>query len=153
MLIMSLIIAAAVLSSAFHGTSDTQSSPTSDPIPVATTPTEANSPAPIAAGAWVLLLDQQRWGESLDAAGTLFKSQMPKERWASTIQPVRQPLGQISSRLVQSATKASSLPGAPPGDYEIVAFNTNFAQKRNAVETVVRAREGSSWKVNGYFIR
>jgi len=153
MLIMSLIIAAAVLSSAFHGTSDTQPSPTTDTIPVATAPAEANSPGAIAAGAWVLLLDQQRWGESWDAAGTLFKSQMPKERWAATIQPIRQPLGQISSRSVQSTTKASSLPGAPPGDYEIVAFNTNFAQKRNAVETVVMAREGSGWKVNGYFIR
>ena len=153
MLIMSLIIAAAVLSSAFEGGGEMQSSPTSNIIPAATAPGTAMSPGSISARTWVLLLDQQRWSESWDAAGALFKSQMPKGRWASTIQPVRQPLGQMSSRTVRSAAKASSLPGAPPGDYEIVEFKTNFSQKRDAIETVVLAREGSSWKIIGYFIK
>ncbi|UZK68381.1 DUF4019 domain-containing protein [Sphingomonas sp. S1-29] len=153
MLIMSLLIAAAVLSFAFFGNGGTESPQAPNGDRVETAPNAVQSPATVAAGAWVLLLDDQRWDESWNAAGALFKSQMPKARWASTIQPVRQPFGPMSSRTLQSATKASSLPGAPAGEYEIVVFKTDFAQKPGAIETVVLAREGDDWKVNGYFMR
>ena len=150
---MSLIIATAALYPAFHLNSSAQSPATSTVMSAATAPGAVRSPAAIAARAWVLLLDKQRWDASWNAAGTLFQTQMPKEKWATTIETVRQPLGPISSRTVQSATKASSLPGAPDGDYEIIAFRTDFANKHDAIETVVMAREGSAWKVDGYFIR
>jgi hypothetical protein len=48
---------------------------------------------------------------------------------------------------------ASGMPGAPDGDYEVVKFQTSFARKVGATETVVLAREASGWKVDGYFIR
>jgi len=41
-------------------------------------------------------------------------------------------------------TPAASLPGAPPGDYAIVAFATGFAARPNAIETVVMAREDAA---------
>jgi len=116
--------------------------------------TDANSgPEVSAATAWVSLVDAKRWDESWSAAGTLFKSQMPQPRWASTIQPVREQLGAVSSRSVKSVTKATSLPGAPDGQYEIVQFETSFASKASATETVVLSNEASGWKVDGYFIR
>ena len=62
-------------------------------------------------------------------------------------------LGPVSSRVLQTITKTMSLPNAPTGEYEVILFKTNFAQKRDAIETVVLAREGSGWKVDGYFIR
>jgi len=105
------------------------------------------------ATSWVSLIDAGRWSDSWEAAGSLFKSRMPQPQWASTIQPVRQPLGAVSSRSLKSVTKATSLPGAPDGDYEILQFQTAFAHKSDAVESVVLAREGSGWKVDGYFIR
>lgn len=106
-----------------------------------------------AANSWVSLVDQKRWDESWNAAGSLFKSQMPQSRWASTIEPVRVPLGALSSRLLKSVTKAKSLPGAPDGNYEVVQFQTSFAHKAAATETVVLSQEASGWKVDGYFIR
>jgi Protein of unknown function (DUF4019) len=106
-----------------------------------------------AAKAWVSLVDAKHWDQSWSAAGTLFKSQMPQARWALTIQPVRDPLGTVSSRSVKSVTKATSLPGAPDGEYEVVEFQTSFAQKIDATETIVLAHEPSGWKVDGYFIR
>ena len=113
------------------------------------------SPQPqvTAAKEWVKLVDAKRWDESWAAAGTLFKSQLPRARWASTIQPVRDPLGAVSSRTLKSATATKSLPGAPDGEYEVVQFETSFAKKAAAVETVVLSREKSGWKVDGYFIR
>lgn len=106
-----------------------------------------------AANSWVLLVDAKRWDESWDAAGALFKSRIPQTRWASTIQPVREPLGALSSRSLKSITKADALPGAPDGEYEVVQFQTSFANKGAAIETVVLSHEASGWKVDGYFIR
>ncbi|HEV2595216.1 MAG TPA: DUF4019 domain-containing protein [Sphingomicrobium sp.] len=116
---------------------------------------EAPNPQPdlVAAKGWVRLIDAQRWEESWVAAGALFKSRVPELRWASTIEPVRQPLGAVSSRNVKSVTRSKSLPGAPDGDYEVVQFQTQFANKADATETVVLSREASGWKVDGYFIR
>lgn len=106
-----------------------------------------------AAKHWVQLVDNSRWDYSWAAAGTLFKSQMPQPRWASTIAPVRAPLGTVTSRVVKAVTPAKSLPGAPDGDYEVVLFRTSFANKAAATETVVLSREATGWKVDGYFIR
>jgi len=106
-----------------------------------------------AANSWVLLVDGKRWEDSWSAAGTLFKSQLPEARWASTIAPVRLPLGSVVTRNLKSVTPTKSLPGAPDGNYEVVQFQTSFANKAEAVETVVLSREESGWKVDGYFIR
>ena len=105
------------------------------------------------ANAWVSLVDARRWNDSWTETGSLFKSQMPQERWASTIAPVREPLGPVSSRALKSVTKSNSLPGAPDGEYEVVQFQTSFANKSDATETVVLAHEETGWKVDGYFIR
>ena len=106
-----------------------------------------------AAKSWVSLVDSKRWDDSWTAAGTLFKSQMPQARWVATIAPVREPLGPVSSRALKSVTKARSLPGAPDGEYEIVQFETSFAKKAAATETLVLSRETSGWRVDGYFIK
>jgi hypothetical protein len=46
------------------------------------------------------------------------------------------------------------LPGAPAGDYVVIQYATQFANKDKAVETVVPMRTpDGSWKVSGYFIR
>lgn len=110
-------------------------------------------PSLAAAKSWVSLVDAKQWDDSWTAAGTLFKSQMPQARWVATIAPVREPLGPVSSRALKSVTKAKSLPGAPDGEYEIVHFETSFANKAAATETVVLSRETSAWKVDGYFIK
>jgi hypothetical protein len=106
-----------------------------------------------AATDWVSLVDTRHWDESWSSAGTLFQSRMPQPRWASTIQPVREPFGAVALRSLQSVTKATALPGVPDGHYQVVKFKTNFANKKGATETVVLACEGSGWTVDGYFIR
>lgn len=117
--------------------------------------TEAPSQQPDigAAYAWVGLIDARRWDDSWAAAGTLFKSRMPKPGWASTIAPVRVLLGAVAARALKAVTKTKSLPGAPDGEYEVVQFQTSFANKAAATETVVLSHEASGWNVDGYFIR
>ena len=86
------------------------------------------------------------------AAG-LFKSRITASQWVAMIQPVRQPLGSASSRTLKGVTKTNSLPGVPAGDYEVIQFQTDFAGKSGAVETVTLARDHAEWKVAGYFIK
>ena len=106
-----------------------------------------------AAQAWVSLNDAKRYAESWSSAGDRFKARMPQARWAETVQPVREPLEGLISRSARKVSNATSLPGAPDGDYEVVEFATHFGAKAEAVETVVLAHEGGTWKVDGYFIR
>jgi hypothetical protein len=125
-------------------------------IALALTSQSSSHPAPAdleVARTWVALVDGGRWDESWQAAGNLFRSQMPQARWASTIGPVRLPLGAVSARSLKSVSKTTSLPGAPDGEYEVVQFETRFLSKASATETVVLAHESSGWKVDGYFIR
>jgi len=49
---------------------------------------------------------------------------------------------------------SKTLPGAPDGEYVVVQYQTIFTHKKEAVETVVSAREkDGSWKMSGYFIK
>jgi len=106
-----------------------------------------------AARSWIAFLDAGRWEESWGNAGSLFRSQILAAQWVATIKSVRQPLGKSTTRTLQRVTRSSSLPGAPAGEYEVVEFQTNFAQRQETTETVVLAREASGWKVVGYFVR
>ncbi|OYW91781.1 MAG: hypothetical protein B7Z13_11730 [Caulobacterales bacterium 32-67-6] len=120
-------------------------------------PVEATSPTSsqgaTEALAWVALLDQGLWDESWRSAGALFKAQLTSDAWVSSVRPVREGVGPVVSRVQKSATRTTTLSGAPAGDYEVIQYQTSFGNAPGAVETVALMREGSTWKVIGYFIR
>jgi len=103
--------------------------------------------------AWVALLDQGQWDESWRTAGALFRAQLTPGAWATSVRSVREQVGPLVSRVQKSATRTTTLPGAPEGEYEVIQYQTRFGDKPDAIETVVLVREGSTWKVVGYFIR
>lgn len=102
---------------------------------------------------WVSIVDMGDYGQSWSDAGAMFKAHVAQADWAGKIKPTRQPLGAVVSRKLKSEQQTTTLPGAPDGRYTVVQFDTQFANKRNAVETVVLADEPTGWKVDGYFIR
>lgn len=147
---MSLLIAAIALSSAFHATTLQQSSGAGSPV----TATDASASASLpSARAWLALIDRGEWQQSWQAAAPTFQSHVAAGQWASMASSARQPLGAMTSRAFANVTRATSLPGAPAGDYEVVQFHTTFAGNREAVETITLAHVGSSWKTVGYYIR
>lgn len=101
-----------------------------------------------AARQWLSLVDQERWDESWNETGQAFKELNTSEKWASVSEQVRPPLGAVLSR---TAIRQEGVP-APPYGYEMVKFRTSFANKAEAVETVTLVREGSDWRVVGYWI-
>ncbi len=109
--------------------------------------------AQTAAAGWVALIDTGAYAKSWSEAGLQFQSHITAEGWAEAAKPAREPLGAVVERALASNEAATSLPDAPDGDYRVLTFHTQFANKREAVETVVVEQETGGWKVDGYFIR
>ena len=102
---------------------------------------------------WLAIVDHGSYAESWTASGALFRSNISDAEWLAKIKPTRKPLGPVMSRRLTSEKQATSLPGVPDGQYDVLTFSTEFAAKHDAVETVVLADEPGGWKVDGYFIR
>jgi Protein of unknown function (DUF4019) len=106
------------------------------------------------AEAWMVLVDQQKYGESWDAAAKLFQDTVARDVWTDALGAARGPLGKLVSRRVKSAESRTSLPGAPDGKYVIIQFDTSFEHKKSVVETITPMQEADgSWKVSGYFLK
>lgn len=107
-----------------------------------------------AAKAWLVLVDNGKYGDSWEAAAAYFKGAITKDYWQQTLTAVRKPLGRLVSREVRSKTYTQSLPGAPDGEYVVIQFNTSFENKKSAVETVTPMLDSDGiWRVSGYFIK
>jgi hypothetical protein len=101
---------------------------------------------------WLGLVDAGRYGESWDAAASRFRSAVTKEQWQQALASVRQPLGRCLSRRLLSRKLVDALPGAPKGPYVVIQYQSDFENKKEAVETITPALE-DGWRVAGYFIR
>ncbi|PTN38241.1 DUF4019 domain-containing protein [Desulfonatronum sp. SC1] len=114
----------------------------------------AVSKAEASAVQWLKLMDSADYSATWDQAAGLFKAAVPKADWESAIRGVRAPLGEVMSRKVKSAQFTRSLPGAPDGEYVVIQFETRFANKAAAVETVTPMKdEDGYWRVSGYYIK
>lgn len=115
---------------------------------------EKEQAATTAAEQWLLLVDSGRYGKSWQQAAEYFRDSVAKVAWQDAMMAVRKPLGLTKSRKVISATYHTSLPGALNGHYVVVQFETSFANKQAAVETVTPLLEKDGiWRVSGYFIK
>ncbi len=102
---------------------------------------------------WLALLDNERYEASWKAAASVFRSRIDSAKWAKLAASVRAPLGAFVERHLASATYTTTLPGAPDGEYVVLQFQTRFANKAEAVETVTPMMDDGQWRVAGYYIR
>jgi hypothetical protein len=92
--------------------------------------------------------------ESWKEAAQYFKNAVKQEQWEQSLQAVRNPLGKLISRQVESKTYMTSLPGAPDGEYVVIQFMSSFENKKSAIETVTPMMDrDAKWRVSGYYIR
>ena len=106
-----------------------------------------------AAGKWLALIDGRQYLDSWNQAASLFKQQVGADNWLQSISAARQPLGAMISRKLISATYATSLPGAPDGEYVVLQYQTTFRYKKSTVETVTPMLDNQRWRVSGYYVR
>jgi hypothetical protein len=110
--------------------------------------------AEAAALAWLAFTDVGDYSRSWDQAAGIFQASISKQNWENALQNARGPLGTLISRKIKYARYAESLPGAPDGEYVVIQYETEFENKRSAIETVTpRLEKDGSWKVSGYYIR
>jgi hypothetical protein len=106
------------------------------------------------AEAWLALVDQGKYGEAWDSAAEYLKNAVGKEDFAKSLAAARKPLGKVKSRELKSKQYATSLPGAPDGEYVVIQFKTAFENKKAAVETITPMLDkDKKWRVSGYFIK
>jgi Protein of unknown function (DUF4019) len=116
--------------------------------------TEETEAAQKSAEAWLQLVDAGQYGASWEATAPSFRSKVPKEQWETTLEKVRTPLGKAESRKLIGAKYTTELPNAPKGEYVVIQYDTSFADKGPAIETVTPMKhEDGSWRITGYFIR
>jgi hypothetical protein len=113
----------------------------------------ADSPSVAAAQKWLALSDAGNFSENWRQASGLFRQAVTEATWNDQMNTFRKPLGDLISRQLISSQAATEMPGAPDGHYVVMQFQTSFAEKKSAVETVTFMLEDGQWKSGGYFIK
>ena len=101
---------------------------------------------------WLILVDDQNYADAYKQMGAAARGKENEESFAAKVGGVRAPLGAMSSRTLKDVKLTKTLPGMRDGQYATVRYDTAFAHKAAAVESVTLESEGGAWSVVGYFI-
>lgn len=112
----------------------------------------ANEPS-ASAKQWLQIVDAGNYTESWQKSDIFFKSQLSQNKWDSALKSVRTPLGKVKSRAELGKKEFSSLPGVPEGEYLVIQFQTEFQNKKSAIETLTLSKSSGHWLPVGYFIK
>ncbi|MBB5337928.1 DUF4019 domain-containing protein [Tunturiibacter gelidoferens] len=103
---------------------------------------------------WMIKLDAGKYAECWTEASQMVKNAVTMEKFESSMKAVRDPMGKLESRKLQSASHTTLLPGVPSGEYVVILYETSFDHKPTAQETVIMSREKDKvWRVAGYYIK
>ena len=87
-------------------------------------------------------------------AAPFFKGKVKEEDWVKMVSSVRGPLGDMKLRELIGAQYATTLPGAPQGEYVVIQFKTAFQNQAEAIETITPMKDDKGvWRVSGYFVK
>ncbi len=123
-------------------------------LPSASPAAAADGAPEAAAMQWLALIDRGTYGAGWERAASYLQGIVMKDDLIKALKAVRTPLGAVISRRLRSARSVTSLPGMPDGIYVVIQYDTVFAKKKKAVETITPTRESDgAWRVAGYYIR
>jgi hypothetical protein len=108
--------------------------------------------ASISGQKWLALLDDQKYEESWQQAGSMFRGEVTQEQWVASLKRFRDPLGSMVSRASARIDFAKTLRGAPDGDYAIIHFTTSFKNKSDVTERLTLVKEEGRWQAAAYAI-
>jgi Protein of unknown function (DUF4019) len=110
--------------------------------------------ATAAAETWLGHVDAGDYAGSWHEASAYVQGAITEHAWVASLTRVRTPMGPLLSRQLKQVQHTQSMPGAPDGDYVVMQFDTRFANKQAAVETVTFLQEKQGeWKAAGYYIK
>ena len=112
--------------------------------PARRAPVTAATPAPDdRARQWLVLVDDKNFAESWKDAGKAFQNRQTIDAWASDAGAKRVPLGAVASRDLKSIDVSRN-------NVAVIRYDTVFARKAAAVETVTLTFENDGWAVTDY---
>jgi hypothetical protein len=94
---------------------------------------------------WLVLVDDKNYAQSWSEAGKPFQGRLKTDAWAKQADSVRAPLGAVASRGLKSIDLSRN-------NVAVIRYDTVFAHKAAAVETVTLAFENGSWSVSDYSV-
>ncbi len=113
---------------------------------LAQTPSGAQPAPDDRAKQWLMLIDDSNYTAGIAQMG----AQTRKEDIAS-LSRLREPMGAMSNRNLKDIKLEKTHPGMPAGQYAVVRYDSHFANRATAVETVTLAMLGTgSWAVVSY---
>lgn len=138
-MLMRAIIAALFLS-CVTAPAFAQAAPTKKTTITATTPTPDDR-----ARQWLVLVDDKNYAQSWSEAAKAFQTRQKTEAWATDAGARREPLGAVASRDLKSIDLSR-------GNIAVVRYDTVFAHKAAAVETITLAFDDGAWSVVDYSV-
>jgi hypothetical protein len=121
--------------------------------PAPPVPATAMTPTPDdRAKQWLTLLDDGNYAEAWKQAGTSLRAKITAESFGHDVGAVRAPLGAMASRNLKDVKMSKTAPGMPDGQYATIRYDSAFAHKAAAVETLTLSSDKDGWSVVGYHI-
>lgn len=107
-----------------------------------------------AAVAWLDLLDSGQYSASWDQASPQLQRAVPRAVWEARVRTQRAPFGPVVARRLKWANYTESLPELPAGQYVVLEYETRFANRASAAETVTPIKDAYGiWRVGAYRLR
>jgi hypothetical protein len=101
---------------------------------------------------WLILLDDQNYADAYGQMAAAARDKAGKDDWVGKVSGIRTPLGAVSSRSLKDVKLTKTMPGMRNGQYAVVRYDSNFAHKAAAVETITLVSEKGAWAVAGYSV-
>lgn len=110
------------------------------PVITASTPTPDDR-----ARQWLVLVDDKNYSSSWMQSAKAFQGRQKADAWAKDAGTKREPLGAVASRGLKSIDLSRN-------NIAVIRYDTVFAHKASAVETVTLGFENGSWAVTDYSV-
>ena len=110
------------------------------PVITASTPTPDDR-----ARQWLVLVDDKNYSASWTQSAKSFQARRQPDAWARDASARREPLGAVASRGLKSIDLSRN-------NVAVIRYDTVFAHKAAAVETVTLGFENGSWAVTDYSV-
>ncbi|MBT8432712.1 MAG: DUF4019 domain-containing protein [Altererythrobacter sp.] len=156
MLIMSIVIAAAIVGVVYFSDDGVATTAAHPPVEAEASQSAAveDPESLVRAENFLKFVDAGDWAGSWEAAGASFQDEATLDEWVAAVEPVREQVGEFKSRKLITVQRTSTLPGAPEGDFEVLQYQSEFAAVDvGAVETLIMVQGADGWDVAGYFVR
>jgi len=116
-------------------------------------PSTAMTPTPDErAKQWLVLIDDKNYADAYGQMAAPARAKANADQWGQKERGAREPLGAMASRTLKDVKLTKTLPGMRDGQYATVRYDSAFARKAMAVESVTLVSENGAWSVISYSI-